>query len=196
MVSRSSILPAVLAAGALGICAVYAWSELRVATTNVPGADTLVNVEGLLETCVVEGHGLLEPVEKLQGGWSGRGGYVFTVRGLEGRFRTLVYECGAWAESPAGSEPSPHRVSFAVARTVPGAKIGNPAPLNAYGLAVDGVPYASADTDLDRHRRAHDFVSPLNAAGLGLLAFVVPVWTYRAARRRSRVDGARNAQGH
>ena len=196
MVSRSSILPAVLATGGLGICAVYAWSEFRVATTRVPSTDALVKVEGVLETCVYDSDGLLEPVEKLHGGWSGGPSYVLTVRGLEGRFRTSVFQCGVSTATSAGSEPSPHLVSFAVAPAVPGATAGDAAPLNAYGLAVDGVTFLSAETDLDRHRRAHDFVSPLNAAGLGLLAFVVPVWTYRAARRRNRVDVARTGQGH
>lgn len=186
---QSRIAALSLAAAVLVVCLFFAWSEFRVATNVVPRADSLVVVEGDLETCLYDGRGLLEPFQKLHGGWRGGPDYVLTVKGVAGQFRTPVFECGV-----SDTSPGPHRIAFSVDGHFSEPGPHDASPRNTYGYTVDGVVHRSADEDLRLHGRAHDLLSPVNTVGLGLLALIVPMCTYRAVRPRHRPDSAQPTQ--
>jgi hypothetical protein len=187
---QSRITALSLAAAVLAACLFFAWSEFRVATNVVPRADALVKVEGDLETCVYDGRGLLEPFQKMHGGWRGGADYVLTVKGVPGQFRTPVFRCGV-----AEASPGPHWIAFAVDGNAAEPQSGDSAPRSTYGYTVNGVVHRNAEDDLQLHRRAHDLLSPINTAGLGLLALIVPMCTYRAVRRRYSPGNAQSTQG-
>lgn len=181
MVGRTVLVPAGIAAFVLAACAVYAWSEYRVARSGVPDAGSLVLVDGTLATCEFETVDMVEPYPKLNGGWSSGPAYVLTVAGTPGRFRTPIVECGAYQDEPVAAANRRPRVSFSVSR----AALDSQVPSDVYGYAVDGRVYRTTAEDLARHRRTHDFWAPLNAAALILLAVVAPVSVFRSLRRRN-----------
>jgi hypothetical protein len=184
MAGRSMVWPLGVAGVALAASLVFAWSEYRIAATEVPATASLVTIEGDLESCTYDALSLLYPFRAIHGGWGGAHSYVFTIKGHDGQFRTSVYGCGKELESQAGPLPAAHRVSFSAVRRDSDSWSGEADPLHAYGFAVNGEVLRRVEDDLDLHRRAHDVVAPLNTAGFVLLACIAPVWTYRAARRR------------
>lgn len=172
--SKTTTVAVVVAVAVVAVCLTGVWGEYLVSRVHVPAPSELQVITGEFESCEVESNGLLGPMSLVHGDWGGPSTYILKLQRVNAQFRTHAFDCGIGIDDTASVAILPGAITLNAQRhpveTAPGA-----APLfNAYGLTVNGVVMRTVSDDLADHRRAHDFIAPLNIVGLLLLALLLP----------------------